>query len=109
MRFIEEAVVEYHGFWGSFWDLIWWFLAVFIFLTYHLNIVMLYHDLDALDKFLFRAVRNVLSLKVYFHSFLLEHISSDNRQLFLHILLPHFLFLHDESLFYCLPILRSHI
>ncbi|WP_454169333.1 PLDc N-terminal domain-containing protein [Microbacterium paulum] len=34
MRFIEEAVVEYHGFWGSFWDLIWWFLMVFIFVAY---------------------------------------------------------------------------
>ena len=34
MRFIEDAVVEYHGFWGSFWDLIWWFLMVFIFVAY---------------------------------------------------------------------------
>lgn len=33
MRFID-ATVEYHGFWGSFWDLIWWFLAVFIFVSY---------------------------------------------------------------------------
>ncbi|MDI9890906.1 hypothetical protein CSIV_16140 [Microbacterium sp. CSI-V] len=28
------SAVEYHGFWGSFWDLIWWFLAVFIFISY---------------------------------------------------------------------------
>ncbi|TQN00809.1 hypothetical protein FHX68_0930 [Microbacterium lacticum] len=33
MRFLEDAV-EYHGFWASFWDLIWWFLAVFIFVAY---------------------------------------------------------------------------
>ncbi|MBN9169926.1 MAG: hypothetical protein J0J11_08410, partial [Microbacterium sp.] len=33
MRFIDTAV-EYHGFWGSFWDLIWWFLAVFIFFAF---------------------------------------------------------------------------
>ena len=26
--------VEYQGFWGSFWDLIWWFLVAFIFITY---------------------------------------------------------------------------
>lgn len=38
MRFSETitpiSAVEYHGFWGSFWDLIWWFLAVFIFISY---------------------------------------------------------------------------
>ena len=33
MRFID-ATVEYQGFWGSFWDLIWWFFAVFIFVSY---------------------------------------------------------------------------
>lgn len=33
MRFIDAAV-EYQGFWGSFWDLIWWFFAVFIFVAY---------------------------------------------------------------------------
>lgn len=33
MRFFEDAV-EYRGFWGSFWDIIWWFLAVFIFIAY---------------------------------------------------------------------------
>lgn len=33
MRFFEDAV-EYQGFWGSFWDIIWWFLAVFIFIAY---------------------------------------------------------------------------
>ena len=32
MRFI--STVEYQGFWGSFWDLIWWFLMVFIFVAY---------------------------------------------------------------------------
>ncbi|GAA1224076.1 hypothetical protein F6W70_10625 [Microbacterium maritypicum] len=25
---------EYQGFWGSFWDLIWWFLTIFIFVSY---------------------------------------------------------------------------
>jgi uncharacterized membrane protein len=38
VRFSETitpiSAVEYHGFWGSFWDLIWWFLAVFIFISY---------------------------------------------------------------------------
>lgn len=27
-------VVEYHGFWGSFGDLIWWFLWLFVFVSY---------------------------------------------------------------------------
>ncbi|WP_337026936.1 hypothetical protein, partial [Microbacterium sp. LB16] len=25
---------EYQGFWGSFWDIIWWFLTIFIFISY---------------------------------------------------------------------------
>ncbi|WP_431801735.1 SHOCT domain-containing protein [Microbacterium sp. bgisy203] len=33
MRVIAEAV-EYQGFWASFWDIIWWFLAVFICVAY---------------------------------------------------------------------------
>lgn len=33
MRFFED-VVEYHGFWASFWDIIWWFLMAFIFVAY---------------------------------------------------------------------------
>lgn len=32
MRFLDG--VEYQGFWGSFWDLIWWFLMAFIFIAY---------------------------------------------------------------------------
>ncbi|HWI32126.1 MAG TPA: SHOCT domain-containing protein [Microbacterium sp.] len=32
VRFIES--VEYQGFWGSFGDLIWWFLWSFIFISY---------------------------------------------------------------------------
>ncbi|WP_318278861.1 SHOCT domain-containing protein [Microbacterium maritypicum] len=37
MRFFETAtpiMYEYQGFWGSFWDLIWWFLTIFIFVSY---------------------------------------------------------------------------
>lgn len=33
VQFAAE-VVEYQGFWGSFWDLIWWFLLAFIFVAY---------------------------------------------------------------------------
>ncbi|WP_454131951.1 hypothetical protein [Microbacterium lacticum] len=32
MRFFED-LVEYHGFWASFWDIIWWFLMAFIFVA----------------------------------------------------------------------------
>ena len=28
------SAVQYQGFWGSFWDLIWWFLMAFIFIAY---------------------------------------------------------------------------
>ena len=45
MRFIEDAVVEYHGFWGSFWDLIWWFLMVFIFVAYLFALFAIVGDL----------------------------------------------------------------
>ncbi|MGZ0710479.1 SHOCT domain-containing protein (plasmid) [Coraliomargarita sp. W4R53] len=36
MRFIEAVTTgyEYQGFWGSFWDIIWWFLLVFVFMAY---------------------------------------------------------------------------
>ncbi|WP_438352588.1 SHOCT domain-containing protein [Microbacterium sp. CJ88] len=36
MRLLEIAAstVEYQGFWGSFWDIIWWFLTIFIFISY---------------------------------------------------------------------------
>jgi predicted PurR-regulated permease PerM len=36
VRLIDAVTtsVEYQGFWGSFWDIIWWFLAVFIFFAY---------------------------------------------------------------------------
>ena len=44
MRFIDTAV-EYHGFWGSFWDLIWWFLAVFIFFAYIMALFSIISDL----------------------------------------------------------------
>lgn len=44
MRFIA-APVEYQGFWGSFWDLIWWFLAVFIFVAYIYAIFTIIGDL----------------------------------------------------------------
>lgn len=44
MRFID-ATVEYHGFWGSFWDLIWWFLAVFIFFAYLMALFSIIGDI----------------------------------------------------------------
>jgi hypothetical protein len=44
MRFIDDAV-EYHGFWGSFWDLIWWFLMVFIFFAYIMALFSVISDL----------------------------------------------------------------
>ncbi|MEV8266154.1 SHOCT domain-containing protein [Microbacterium sp. NPDC076911] len=36
MRFIEAVTTgyEYQGFWGSFWDIIWWFLLIFVFMAY---------------------------------------------------------------------------
>ncbi|MFJ2534614.1 PLDc N-terminal domain-containing protein [Microbacterium maritypicum] len=37
MRLLETATpisYPYQGFWGSFGDLIWWFLTVFLFVTY---------------------------------------------------------------------------
>lgn len=37
MRFFETPtpiMYEYQGFWGSFWDLIWWFFTIFIFVSY---------------------------------------------------------------------------
>lgn len=43
MRFIES--VEYHGFWGSFGDLIWWFLWVFVFFTYIIALFSIVADL----------------------------------------------------------------
>ena len=45
MRFIEAAAVEYHGFWGSFWDLIWWFLTIFIFVAYLMALFSIIGDL----------------------------------------------------------------
>jgi hypothetical protein len=44
MRFID-ATVEYQGFWGSFWDLIWWFLAVFIFFAYLMALFSIIGDI----------------------------------------------------------------
>ncbi|MFV0319522.1 MAG: SHOCT domain-containing protein [Microbacterium sp.] len=44
MRFIE-ATVEYQGFWGSFWDLIWWFLSAFIFVAYIFALFAIISDL----------------------------------------------------------------
>ncbi|ALJ19957.1 SHOCT domain-containing protein [Microbacterium sp. No. 7] len=44
MRFVN-APVEYQGFWGSFWDLIWWFLAIFVFIAYIYTIFAIISDL----------------------------------------------------------------
>ena len=43
MRFIDA--VEYQGFWGSFWDLIWWFLALFLFVSYLFVLFAIISDL----------------------------------------------------------------
>lgn len=43
MRFIETF--EYQGFWGSFWDLIWWFLLVFAFFAYLFALFAIIADL----------------------------------------------------------------
>ncbi|WES65054.1 SHOCT domain-containing protein [Microbacter sp. GSS18] len=48
-----EAVTtgyEYQGFWGSFWDLIWWFLAVFVFFAYLFALFAIIGDLFRDDK-----------------------------------------------------------
>lgn len=44
MRFIDTTV-EYHGFWGSFWDLIWWFLLVFVFFAYLMALFSIIADI----------------------------------------------------------------
>jgi hypothetical protein len=43
MRFIDA--VEYQGFWGSFWDLIWWFLVAFVFISYLFALFAIIGDL----------------------------------------------------------------
>lgn len=48
MRIFETAVntsLEYQGFWANFWDLIWWFLAVFIFFSYLMALFSVIGDL----------------------------------------------------------------
>ena len=49
MRIFTEAVTpisyEYQGFWGSVWDLIWWFLAIFIFFAYLMVLFSIITDL----------------------------------------------------------------
>lgn len=44
MRFLDTAV-EYHGFWGSFGDLIWWFLWAFVFFSYLFALFAVISDL----------------------------------------------------------------
>lgn len=39
------SAVEYHGFWGSFGDLIWWFLTVFVFISYFFVLFAVIGDL----------------------------------------------------------------
>ena len=43
MRIIDA--VEYQGFWGSFGDLIWWFLWAFVFFTYLMALFAVIGDL----------------------------------------------------------------
>jgi hypothetical protein len=44
VRFLDTAV-EYQGFWGSFADLIWWFLWAFIFVSYLFALFAIISDL----------------------------------------------------------------
>ncbi|MDX2375744.1 SHOCT domain-containing protein [Microbacterium sp. LRZ72] len=44
MRLLD-ATVEYQGYWGSFADLIWWFLTVFIFFAYLMVLFSIFGDL----------------------------------------------------------------
>ncbi|WP_308493632.1 SHOCT domain-containing protein [Microbacterium terrisoli] len=37
--------VTYHGFWGSFWDIIWWFITVFVFFAYLMALFSVIVDL----------------------------------------------------------------
>ncbi|MFT4280151.1 PLDc N-terminal domain-containing protein [Microbacterium sp.] len=49
MRFFDTitpiSATEYHGFWGSFGDLIWWFLTVFLFISYFFVLFAVIGDL----------------------------------------------------------------
>jgi predicted PurR-regulated permease PerM len=47
VRFIETIndTVEYQGFWGSFWDIIWWFFTIFIFFAYLMVLFSIITDL----------------------------------------------------------------
>lgn len=42
---VFDATVEYQGFWGSFGDLIWWFLWAFIFVSYLFALFAIIGDL----------------------------------------------------------------
>ncbi|APZ34110.1 hypothetical protein BOH66_07490 [Microbacterium aurum] len=42
---VWDAAVEYRGFWGSFADLIWWFLTIFIFVAYLFALFAIIGDL----------------------------------------------------------------
>lgn len=48
MRLLETITpisYEYQGFWGSFWDIIWWFLMIFVFISYLFVLVAIIGDL----------------------------------------------------------------
>ncbi|WP_226533555.1 SHOCT domain-containing protein [Microbacterium paraoxydans] len=48
MRLLETITpisYEYQGFWGSFWDIIWWFLTIFVFVSYLFVLVAIIGDL----------------------------------------------------------------
>lgn len=42
---VFDNAVEYHGFWGSLGDLIWWFLTFFIFFAYLMALFSVISDL----------------------------------------------------------------
>ncbi|MCR2809781.1 MULTISPECIES: SHOCT domain-containing protein [unclassified Microbacterium] len=72
MRYLDA--VEYQGFWGSFWDLIWWFLMAFVFVSYLFALFAVIADLFRDHKlsgwakalwFIFLIVFPILSVLIY--------------------------------------------
>ena len=72
MRFTDG--VQYLGFWGSFWDLIWWFLMAFVFVAYLFALFAVVADLFRDHKlngwlkalwFIFLIFFPILSVLVY--------------------------------------------
>ncbi|GAA3211483.1 SHOCT domain-containing protein [Microbacterium terregens] len=72
MRYLDA--VEYQGFWGSIWDLIWWFLLAFVFVSYLFALFAVVADLFRDHKlngwakalwFIFLILFPILSVLIY--------------------------------------------